>query len=299
MIFVVALDPASIRACATQGALGCDHLIGVLLALSQNCLMAETEGTWRISSELKEAIAEIPDQGARKIAAAVLEKLLAPDRNKFVEVIEDDGESVIGDLLAIQSENIELDAIICEQCVPFGQVESTSILAFNQSNFSRERNRKACSLIYAPGEIEARDVLMAAFGRIASHCDSLEIYDRQMGVSMGGNYHDAIEHWCRFFVSFDRSFELRVHTTSAQAASVKRKFAQHLEDSKVMLKVFAHDENDQPHDRFLRACSFTFDIGRGIDLFDRYGYCRDVKVGLSDHGAFSKQWRNLASAQPI
>lgn len=299
MIFVVALDPDSIRMCAAQGQLGCDHLVGVLLALSQNCLMAETEGTWRIGLELKEAIAEIPDPGARKIASAILEKMLAPDCIKFVEVINDADDLPIGELLAIQNNNSGLDVIICEKGLPGAHVECISMFAFNQSNFARERIRKACSLTYAPGEIKARELLWEVFGRITTHCEFIEIYDRQMGVSMGGNYHDAIEHWCDFFVSFDRDFEVRVHTTSAQAGSVKRKFAEHLDGSKVKLRVLAHNESDQPHDRFLRSCGFTFDIGRGIDLFDRNGSCRDVKVGLTDHGSFTKQWRRLASAQPF
>ncbi|OYV05968.1 MAG: hypothetical protein CFE26_08805 [Verrucomicrobiales bacterium VVV1] len=291
-----------ILACANNGQLGGDHLAGVLLALLQNCMLAEAAGTWRIGRELKNAVESIEDPGSRKAATAVLETMLDPNRLKFVDVItgfEDDEESPIGEMLISQSANADLDSIICEKLVPVGSVESTSILAFNQSNFARERSRKACSLIYAPGSKNAREVLTEAFGRVARHCEFIEVYDRQMGISMGGNYHDAIEHWCDFFVSLARGFELRIHTTASQAAATKRKFAEHLAGSAVSLKVFPHLEDEQPHDRFLRACGFTFDIGRGVDLFDRAGDCRDVKIGLSDHGAFTKEWRKLASGQPL
>jgi hypothetical protein len=137
------------------------------------------------------------------------------------------------------------------------------------------------------------------FRRVIRHATKVEIYDRQMGISMGGNYHEAIEHWCSFFTSFNREIILHVHTTCNQAASTKRKFAEHLKDSKIRLHVYAHSEDKQPHDRFLRACGFTFDIGRGVDLFDRSGNCRDVKIGLSDHVGFSKEWRGLADMPPI
>jgi hypothetical protein len=302
MIFVVALDPESISSCAKQGNIACDHLIGVLLALNQNCLLAEFSGTWRLSGELRNAIKSIEDQGTRKIASSLLESMLDPNRYRFVETItghEDDFDTPLGELLANHLHDPELDAIISEQQVSQGSIECTSISVFNQSNFARDRSKAACALIFSPGKRTADQLLGQAFGRLVKYCDFVEIYDRQMGKTMGGNYYDAIEHWCRFFAAENRNFELRIHTTRDQARSVKQKFTEQLEDSNVKLKVFAHDEEAQPHERFLRSSCYTFDVGRGVDLFDREGNCRDVKIGMSDHGAFSHEWRGLASKTPL
>jgi hypothetical protein len=285
------------------GDLGEDQVVGVFEALLQNCLLAETAGSWRLSVALSEAVGAISSVSIRKRLTAILESLLSPTNCRFVEAImgyEDDYESTISEILISQGGNAELDAIIGREVIEGATVASVRITEFNRSNFARERSRLASSsLVYAPEEKQAAELLNEVFYRSVKYSEKVEIYDRQMGVSMGGNYHDAIEHWCEFFASFDRDFSLHVHTTKNQAASTKRKFSEHLRDTKVRLSVHAHDEDAQPHDRFLRSCGFTFDIGRGVDLFDRQGRCRDIKIGLSDHGGFTRQWRALADTPSI
>ena len=293
MIFVIAIDPESIAICGQQGPLGCDHLIGVLQALLQNCLIAETCGTWRLSKEIKEAVKSIPDQGARKKAVTMLEKLTDPNRYRFVDVIhgfEDNYETGAGAILATQTDNPELDVIVCEQNPTPGPVETVSIVRFNQSNFARTRSQKACALVYAPGSRTACALLDEAFGRLVRHADKVTIFDRVMGKEFGGNYFDALGHWCDFFRRTGRNVSVRFHTTRGQERSINNKLAEELDESGVVFDVVVHEEGDQPHERFLRAGGFTLDIGRGIDLFDRNGDCRDVKIGLSDHGAFTREW---------
>ncbi len=296
MIYVVALDPISIQALISVGALGEDQLIGIFEALLQNCMIAETVSTWRVGPELREAVKGIGNTNTRKRAIAILETLASPGRNRFVEVIvghEDDYDTPLSDILVTQTHNAELDVIVCEAPVVVGSVEFISALEFNGSNFAKIRSRSACALIYAPGAKRAEDLLQESFARIVRHADVVEIYDRQMGKDFGANYFEAVAHWCRFFVTSGKRFELRVHTTDSQAGAVRRKFDEELRDSQVTLRVIGHGEELQPHDRFLRACGFTLDIGRGVDLFDRAGNCRDVKIGLSNHGEFAKQWRHL------
>jgi hypothetical protein len=304
MIFVVAVEPDCIPSCLALGDLGEDQIVGVFEALLQNCLLAETTGSWRLSAALTDTVKAVTSVSIRKRLTAILETLLSPTTNcRFVEAIqgyEVDYESTILEILASQGNNSELDAIITSELIQCTTVDSVKITEFNRSNFARERSRLASSsIVYAPKDIQAADLLNEVFHRVIKYSDKIEIYDRQMGISMGGNYHEAIEHWCQFFASFDRKLSLHVHTTSNQAAATKRKFAEHLSNTKVQLSVYAHDEEAQPHDRFLRSCGFTFDIGRGVDLFDRSGFCRDVKIGLSDHGGFTQQWRNLANSQAI
>ena len=296
MIFVVAIDPESIALCGQQGALGCDHLIGVLQALTQNCLIAEASGTWRLSKEFKEAVKSIPDQGARKIAVAMLEKLMDPNHFRFVEVIhgfEEDYETAAGVIVAAQTDNPDLDAIICEQDPAPGLVEAVSIVGFNQSNFARTRSRKACALLYAPGNRRANAVLDEAFGRLIRHSDKVSIFDRVMGKEFGPNYFEALCYWCEFFRQGERNLLVHFHTTRGQEKRIKEKLAEEFDGTKIAFDVVAHEEQDQPHERFLRAGGFTLDIGRGVDLFDRSGDCRDVKIGISDYGAFTREWGHL------
>lgn len=297
MVYVVALDPASVQALTSVGALGEDQLIGIFEALLQNCMIAETVGTWRVGSELREVVKRIGNTDTRKRAIAILETLASPGRNRFVDVIgghEDDCDTPLSDILITQTRNEELDVIVCETPAVAGSVEFISAFRFNGSNFAKNRSRSACALIYAPGAKRAEDLLQESFGRIVRHADVVEIYDRQMGKSFGPNYFYAVAHWCRFFVECGKSFELQVHTTDSQAGAVLQQFDDELRDSQVTLRVIGHREELQPHDRFLRACGFTFDIGRGVDLFDSEGKCRDVKIGLSNHGEFTKQWRHLS-----
>lgn len=296
MVFVVAIDPASIAVCGAHGEIGEDLLVGVFEALLQNCLLAEIAGSWRLGAELKKAVKRLPEGDARKRVGAILETLGSPGRCRLVEVIdgfEDDYKTPVNEILVAQGENVELDAIVCERKIAGRAVEAMSILAFNRSNFARDRSRKACALVCAAGTRQAGEVLREAFGRLARHAGTVEIFDRQMGREFGGNYFDALGHWCQFFRELERDLSLRIHTTEGQVGSIQRKFGKELDGSRVRFRVCPHQWDAQPHDRFLRACGFTVDIGRGVDLFDRDGACRDVKIGLADDGAFSKEWAHL------
>ncbi len=297
MVFIVAIDPESVLALIERGELGEDLLLGIFESLLQNCLLAETSGTWRIGGELKSLIGKIKDPDIRKRVSAVLETFSSPSQSRFVAVIdgyENDWDTSISDILITQSNNSELDAAICERPKLEGSLEFISALRYNSSTFARTRSRSACALIYAPKAKPAHELLQEAFGRLARHAETIEIYDRQMGKDFGPNYYEAIPHWCNFFKKCDRELKIVVHTTNSQSRGVDSRFQAELVNSKVTIKVVGHLESDQPHDRFLRACQFTLDIGRGVDLFDKEGWCRDVKIGLSNHGEFTKQWRQLS-----
>ena len=296
MIFIVAFDPASIRICASQGAIGGDHLVGVLQALLQNCLIAEIRGTWRISQELVSAVKEIPEQGTRKTATALLEKLLDPNRYRFVEVItgfEDDDETELGVILASQIGNADLDVVVCESESVAGPIEVVSIHGFNRSNFARDRSRRASAIIYAPGSKNANEILDEALGRLIKHSNTVTIFDRVMGETFNDNYFHGLGHWCDYFIQSGLKKMVRFHTTRGQEKRIMDMLADKLDGSDIDYDVVVHEKSDQPHDRFLRAGAFTLDIGRGIDLFDENGVCRDVKIGLSDHGAFTRNWGHL------
>ena len=296
MVFVIALDPASVSAAAAGGEMGCDHLIGVFEALLQNCLIAEFSGTWRMGEELKEAVQAIPNYDIRMRCGKFL-KVMAT-RNRFVEAIlghEEDFETQVGLLLSRHTADPALDAILCETPTSKGTVELFSILAFNRSNFARERSRKASAIVYAPGEICAQELCSVAFGRLLSHADNVDLVDSVVGRDFGGNFHEAAGHWCRFFRSLDRDLSVTLHTEENRAAGVERHFQSLLEDSRVRFRVRGYNAKDLPHDRFLRTRMFTLDIGRGLDLFDREGRVRDVRIGLSDHGQFAKLWPRCCS----
>lgn len=296
MIFVVAFDPASIRICASQGAIGGDHLVGVLQALLQNCLMAEISGTWRLSNELVSAVNEIPEQATRKTAKALLEKLLNPNHYRFVEVItgyEEDYETELGIILASQVGNAKLDVVVCERETVSGPIEAVRIHGFNQSNFARDRSRKACAVIYAPGSKNATDLLDEVLRRLIQHSDTVTIFDRVMGEVFNDNYFYGLGYWCEYFLRSGLKRMARFHTTHGHEKRIKDILGAKLDGSVVDYDVVVHEKCDQPHDRFLRAGGFTLDIGRGIDLFDEKGKCRDVRIGLSDHGAFTRNWGHL------
>lgn len=295
MIFIVAIDPDSIQTLIDKGELGEEILLGIFEALLQNCLLAETS-TWRVGPELREKIRTIKDPDIRKKVWSVLEVFADPAKSRLVDVIDDyncDYETSLSDIIGAQGDNKDLDVAICEKPMKDCAFEFISALRFNSSNFARVRSRSACALIYAPGQERAHKILKEAFGRLVRHATIIEIYDRVMGKEFGPNYYEAIPHWCTIFKENGRNLELIIHTTTAQVKSVKLRFQEMLENSKVSVEVLGHPYEMQPHDRFFRACQFTLDIGRGIDLFDKDGWCRDVKIGLSNHGKFTEQWRSL------
>jgi hypothetical protein len=296
MIFVVAIDPESVQTLIDRGELGEDQLLGIFEALLQNCLLAETS-TWRVGSELRETARKVKDPDIKKKIWSILEIFGNPEKNRFVDVIdgyEADWDTGISDIIASQGNNRELDVAICEKVKNDGFLEFVSGLKFNSSNFARDRSRSACALIYAPGCKRADELLQEAFGRLVRHATTIEIYDRQMGKTFGGSYHEAIPYWCDFLEEYDRELNLIIHTTRDWADAIEREFNGNLKHSKVHIGVRSHLEDQQPHDRFLRACHFTLDIGRGVDLFDRDGWCRDVKIGISNHSKFTEQWRSLS-----
>jgi hypothetical protein len=295
MIFIVAIDPDSVQTLIDKGELGEEILLGIFEALLQNCMLAETS-TWRVGPELREKIRKIKDPDIGKKVWSVLEVFADPAKSRLVDVIDDysgNYETSLSEIICAQENNKDLDVAICEKPVKNRTFEFISALRFNSSNFARVRSRSASALIYSPREERADKILKEAFGRLVRHASIIEIYDRVMGKEFGPNYYEAIPHWCAIFKENDRDLELIIHTTVAQAKSVKMRFQDILKDSKVRVKVLGHPYEKQPHDRFFRACQFTLDIGRGIDLFDKEGWCRDVKIGLSNHGKFSEKWRSL------
>jgi hypothetical protein len=296
MVFIVAIDPRSIQTLIDKGELGEDLLLGIFEALLQNCLLAETS-TWRVGIELMETVRKIKDPDIRKKVVSVLEIFGHREKNRFVPVIDGyigDYDTCLSEIIGNQSNNRELDVVVSETGPQDGVLEYVSPLRFNNSNFARTRSRSACALIYAPKAKRAHELLQEAFGRLARHAETIEIYDRQMGKTFGGGYHEAIPHWCSFLKECDRDLQVLIHTTHDWAKAIEKVFQENLSDSKVRIRVLGHLEDQQPHDRFLRACQFTLDIGRGVDLFDKDGWCRDVKIGLSNHGEFTKQWRQLS-----
>ncbi len=295
MIFIVALDPASIEWAGQQGELGYDHLTGVLECFLQNCFIAET-ANWRVGTELKLAIKSLAETGTRKRVSAIIETLCSPGRNRLAPVIDDTDfpDAEIGDILAAQVNHPALDAIVSETLpAASGCVEAFKLAGFHQSNFARERSRRACSITFAAGSVRAATLFEDCFRQLLMRGDQVTMIDPVIGREFGGNFSESLEHWCAFLDALDKPLLWTIHTEQRQRHSIQAFLEHRLGGGLVKVKVEGHAPEKLPHDRYLRCAGICVDIGRGIDLFDRDGWIRDVRLGLGDDQQFGKQYPHL------
>lgn len=297
MIFIVALDPSSVEWAGQQGELGYDHLTGVLQCLLQNCFIAETE-SWRVGAELKLAVKSLKKMGNRKRVSALIETLVSPGRNRLYPVIDDSGfapVASIGNIFASQTNHRELDLIVteAEPLVP-GTVETTKLSGFNQTNFARERSKRSSSLSFAAGSMSAEQLFRDYFRRLLLIGDELTVVDYMIGREFGGNFAESLVHWCRFLNELDKPMLWTIHTEPPQCRRLQTAIEDQLGDSDVRVRIVSHSPERLPHERYLRSAGICIDVGRGIDLFDRAGLIRDVRLGLGDDHQFTKHYPHLA-----
>jgi len=302
MIFIVALDPASVEWAGQQGELGYDHLVGVLQSLLENCFIAETM-SYRVGEELKVAVKSLDKDRSRKRATTLIETLVSPGRSRLYPVVDDSGfeyDVPLSDVLAAQLEHPEIDAIITEATpCRTGAVEVAKLCGFHQTNFAPRRSRMACGITYAPGSITAEELFRDQFRRLLLHGDEsvqekhFSTTDYMIGRDFGGNYSESLEHWCRFLAALDRRLCWTIHTQPGQCPSIQRFIEAKLDGSKVSVQVVPHETSKLPHERYFRASGFCLQIGRGIDLFDRDGMVKDIDLGLKNDRQFTSQYPHL------
>lgn len=294
MIFIVALDPASIEWAGTQGELGSDHLTGVLQCLLQNCFIAETQ-TWRVGAELKAAVKTLSEGGSRKKVSAILETLAS--RNRFFPVIDDgtfEYDVPLGNILVSQANHSELDAIVTESEISTpGSVEVFKLGQFNQSNFARERSRRTSSVTFAPGSLDADELLRSQFRKLLTVGDEVVMIDYIIGRDFGGNFADSLKHWCIFLDGLNKKLKWTIHTEPAQCHSIRAFIQSKIAPDDITINIVGHNSAPLPHERYLRCAGMCIDIGRGIDLFDRNGRIRDVRLGLGDDPQFLREYPHL------
>lgn len=289
MVFCVLLDPDSIRASAAAGEWGEDHLIGVLQCLVQNCLVAETE-SWRFSPELADAIKSIQDQDARVKAGALLETL--EKRSRFVGIIDDSAfelDTPLAEVARAQANNADLDVIVTQGGQPAPvSVEFTKIQQFHQSNFAQNRQRQACGVNLDTNQLSAADFFHQYFSKLRFAETDFHVIDYVIGGDFTNNFSRNLSFWIDFLKTQNRPVKFTIHTTPGLGDATTRltnRLAHLTNGSPVNAEVKIH--NDLPHERFLITTQFSFDIGRGIDLFDpTTGKNRDIRLGLSQR-AFS------------
>ena len=282
MIFCAFLDPESVRKLSGMGVLGMDALVGILRALLENCLLAETTD-WQTSPELKSAVQAIPDQNARMRAAAILESFWK--RGRFAPILQPLGtaEAASPAQVALANRNHpELDVIVTEVSPPYpaGSVEVTSIESFHSTNFAANRQKMSRGVILSEGAMDAAVFFKQYLSRLHLVTTKFEVWDAIIGQQFGENFFQCLKWWVGFLSQAEEKIEFVIHTTGNQTRAVQQRLDDLCNGTSIVS--FVQQHADLPHERYLITQAFTFDLGRGIDLFDpATGKIRDIRVSIS------------------
>ncbi len=282
MIFCAFLDPESVRKLSGMGVLGMDALVGILRALLENCLLAETTD-WQTSPELKSAVQAIPEQNARVRAAALLESF--GKRGRFAPILHplETAEAATPAQVALANRNHpDLDVIVTEVPAPYpaGSVEVTSIESFHGTNFAANRQRMSRGVILSEGAMDAAAFFKQYLSRLHLVTTKFEVWDRIIGQQFGQNYYHCLKWWVGFLSQAEEKIEFVIHTTGNQTRSVQQRLDDLCNGTCIVSSVQPH--SDLPHERYLVTRAFTFDFGRGIDLFaEDTGKIHDIRVSIS------------------
>lgn len=282
MIFCAFLDPESVRKLSGMGVLGMDSLIGILRALLENCLLAETTD-WQTGTELKAAVQAIPDQTARMKATALLESFWKRDR--FASILDTSNATIDASPAQVALTNRShhgLDVIVTETPAPHpaGTAEVTAIEAFHSSDFAANRQRMACGIILNEGQMDAADFFKRYLSRLHLVTTKFEVWDYMIGQQFGENYFCCLKWWVGFLSEADEQVEFVIHTEGNQFHAIQQRLDSLCEGTCISPSVKQHDH--LPHERYLLTKAFDFDLGRGIDLFNpTTGRNRDIRVAIS------------------
>lgn len=284
MIFCVFLDPESIRQSAAKGDLGADHLIGVLRALLENCLLAETTD-WQVSAELKDAVKAIQEPNLRKRAVSLLENMATRNRfASFLAPLEDDPEAIPTAVALANRDHPALDAILTESPEPHppGRTEVIPIGRFNGSDFAANRSRSSRGQTLPKGQMQAAEFFEAFFSKLTLvSLPKWEVCDYALGGSgFGENYFHNLRWWIEFLAKSKEPIEFVVHTEGNQQQRIQNRLDELCDDTPVSAEVKIHDS--LPHERYLITSAFVLNIGRGIDLIDPHTERnRDIHISIS------------------
>ena len=284
MIFCAFLDPESIRQSACQGDLGADHLIGVLRALLENCLLAETTD-WQVGTELRDAVKAIQEPNLRKLVGSLLEKFAT--RNRFADFLKPLEMPSSGSVSAVALSNRDhpaLDVILTESSDPhpIGRAEVVPIGRFNSSDFAAKRSQGCRGRTLTKGAMEASPLFDAIFGKLKlARLPKWEVCDYALGeMGFGENYFHNLRWWIEFLADADDPIDFVIHTQGRQQQSIQQRLDDLCEGTGVKASVKLHDS--LPHERYLLTGAFVFNIGRGIDLIDPHTEKnRDIHISIA------------------
>jgi hypothetical protein len=284
MIFCVFLDPETIRRSAAQGDLGADHLIGVLRALLENCLLAETTD-WQVGGELKDAVKAIEEPNLRMRAVALLEKFATRNRfADFLEPIESNADALPAAVALANRDHPSLDAILTESPEPHspGRTEVIPIGRFNGSNFAANRSQSTRGRTLPQGEMQATEFFEVFFSKLRLvSLPKWEVCDYAIGdTGFGENYFHNLRWWIEFLAQSEEPIEFVLHTQGHLRQNIQNRLDELCEGTSVRARVKIHES--LPHERYLITSAFVFNIGRGIDLIDPHSQRnRDIHLSLS------------------
>lgn len=284
MIFCAFLDPESIRHSAAQGDLGADHLVGVMRALLENCLLAETTD-WQVGAQLKDAVKAIQEPNLRKRAASLLEDMAK--RNRFADILEPPDENPEASPAAVALANRDhpaLDVILTESPAPHppGRAEVVPIGRFNGSDFAANRGRAGRGVTLREGEMQAGAFFETFFIKLRlARLPKWEVCDYALGTSgFGENYFHNLRWWVGFLAKSGDPVEFLVHTQGSLLQNIQNRLDDLCDGTSVQARVKIHES--LPHERYLITRAFVINIGRGIDLMDpRTQQNRDIHLSIA------------------
>jgi hypothetical protein len=284
MVYSVFLDPECVEE-ACEG--GRTTLVSMLRGFLQNCLIAETKGSWRVGPELRDAVSKVPDQEIR-LQLGVLLEILAK-RNRFKEAIccdPEDYESPIAELAAQDLDNPDIDHFVFRSGHNTQNPKTSNANSYDLSGFCARRSESVQATTVAGESIRFEKIFDRFFRRLVRLSDEVTIIDYMCGRKFGENYYKNIPLWAEELEKLDRSFIFRLVTeiiAPRDEQSLRHRLDEVFDGTLVCWKLHCFDRGTLPHERFFITDSFTIDIGRGIDLVNPNTQLnRDLKIGLSD-----------------
>jgi hypothetical protein len=291
------MDPAVISDAWIKGDFAVQALIGVLRGFVQNSAIADFED-YRIQSEIKNKVDELPDDFDRKIIKSILAAL--QKRNRFIYCFVPDYTNERSDLECVfeQAEKCLIDLILLKS-IPNefdtpNRIEVVTLSNYQRSSFEHRRSLLASDgRTFIGGEHEEYEFLNLYLGKIFRYATRIEFCDKLFGSKFADNYIHTIKimfKWlgglpidqgnCRLIFHCGMPPGYTKKHIQERISSFQSKY---LTSTKIEIQFYQSTEDEQclPHDRFITSDQISLTVGRGMDFLDKKTHKnRDVTIGL-------------------
>ncbi len=180
-----------------------------------------------------------------------------------------------------------------------------SILSFPASPFDLERRKHATQgIALAGGEHTSADFYARYLKKALHHAGKIEFVDRLFGEKYGDHFKYTLRVIVREYAAHCVApTEVKVHSGSGNRIPHCRNEVADF-NADVAVAIETYDLNGAgptlPHERYLLTDQFAFEIGRGLDLFDKdTNLNRDVSISFKSQREIQVLLDRAASSKAL